>query len=149
MGLIDEFKQFAMRGNVVDMAVGVVIGVAFGAVVKTLVDRVIMPPLGLATGGIDFAEHKLVLREAAPEATDAAGAVVAAQPEVAIYWGEFVNTVIYFLLVAMALFVVIKLMNRATQLKKKAQDEQTPPPPEATPQEKLLEEIRDILRQRA
>lgn len=144
MGFMKEFRDFAMRGNVVDMAVGIVIGAAFSTIVKTMVDKVIMPPLGLVMGGIDFADKKLVLREAA---LDAAGAVTA--PEVAIGYGEFINAVINFTIVAFALFIVIKAMNEAKK-RMERQVAEAPPPAPAVPEDVLLlKEIRDILKQRA
>lgn len=137
MGMFKEFKEFALRGNVVDLAVGVIIGAAFGKIVSVMVDKVLMPPIGLATGGIDFSQKKLVLQDAA-----AATAEKAAKVEVAIGWGEFINAVIYFLIVAFCLFLVIKAMNTAM---KKAPP---PPPPGPTNEEKLLVEIRDLLARR-
>jgi large conductance mechanosensitive channel len=134
MGLISEFKAFALRGNVVDMAVGVIIGAAFGKIVATLVDKVMMPPIGMLTGGVDFSKLKLVIQEGV---TDATGKVTT--PEVAIGYGEFLNAVIQFIIVAFVLFMVIKAMNSA---KKK---EPPPPPPGPTPEQKLLGEIRDAL----
>lgn len=134
MGLISEFKAFAMRGNVVDLAVGVIIGGAFGKIVSVLVDKVMMPPIGVLTGGVDFADKKLVMKSAV---LDSAGKVTV--PEVAIGWGEFVNALINFLIVAFCLFLVIKAMNAA----KKA--EPPPAPAGPTPDQKLLAEIRDAL----
>src|SRR4051812_18663620 len=103
-----------MRGNVVDLAVGVIIGAAFGKIVAVLVDKVLMPPIGMATGGIDFSQKKLVLQDGVLEAKDAAGKVLtAAKPEVAIGYGEAINAIIYFLIVAFCLFLIIKAMNSA------------------------------------
>ncbi|MCW5777552.1 MAG: large-conductance mechanosensitive channel protein MscL [Phycisphaeraceae bacterium] len=142
MPLIREFREFALRGNVVDMAVGIVIGVAFTGVVKALVDKVLMPPIGLAMGGVDFAEKRLVLREAV---ADAAGAVTT--PAVTIGYGEFINALINLLIVALALFIVIKAMNEA---KRRFEKEKEAAPPPAPPEDvTLLREIRDLLRQRA
>lgn len=135
MGFAKEFRDFAMRGNVIDMAVGIVIGAAFGLVVKTLVDKVMMPPLGLLLGGMDFADKKLVL---------AAGDEAAGTAEVAIFYGEFINAIINFTIVAFALFVVVKLMNNAKKRFEKEREEATAaaPPPEDVA---LLREIRDLL----
>jgi large conductance mechanosensitive channel len=138
MKIVDEFKAFAMRGNVVDMAVGIVIGGAFGKIVSSLVAQVIMPPIGYITGGVDFGSLKVVLKDAV---TDAAGAVTA--PEVAISYGAFANTIIDFVIIAFALFAVIKVMNAA-----KRKPAPPPPPPEPTREEALLAEIRDILKAR-
>jgi large conductance mechanosensitive channel len=141
--MLNEFKKFAMRGNVVDMAVGIIIGGAFGVIAKTLVSDVLMPPIGLLLGGVDFSNIFTVLKAGAeaagPYATlaeaQAAGAVT-------INWGVFLNTVINFLIVAFAVFMVVRGIN---QLQKK--EEETPKPPPK--QEVLLEEIRDLLSSRA
>ena len=130
MSMLKEFKDFAMRGNVVDMAVGIIIGAAFGKIVSAFVKGVIMPPLGLAMGGVDFSQLKHVLK---PAEGDVA--------EVAILYGEFVQTVVDFAIVAFAIFMAIKVMN---SLKK--EEESEPEKPAAPPrQEVLLEEIRDAL----
>ncbi len=136
MSMASEFRDFAMRGNVVDLAVGVIIGGAFGKIVGALVDKVMMPPLGLLLGGIDFADKKLVLSQAVMEADKIV------KPEVAIGYGEFINTMIQFIIVAWALFLVIKAMNR---MKKKEEAAPAAPPP--TPEDiALLREIRDLLK---
>jgi large conductance mechanosensitive channel len=108
MGLISEFKEFAMKGSVVDLAVGVVIGAAFGKIVNSIVTDLMMPPLGLLIGGVDFSQQKIVLRHAV---LDAAGKTTS--PETAITYGVFLNNVINFLIVAIAIFIVVKLMNSA------------------------------------
>ncbi len=144
MGMIKEFKEFAMRGNVVDMAVGVVIGGAFGKIVTSLVNDVIMPPIGVLLGGADFKELKYVLQEAV---LDAEGAVTT--PEVTLNYGAFLQTIIDFLLVALAIFFLIKGINKLSDLKKK-EEEAAPaepaPAPEPSAEEKLLSEIRDLLK---
>ncbi len=128
-----EFKEFAMRGNVIDLAVGVVIGAAFGKIVTALVDKVIMPPLGLLIGGVDFAKLGIVLKEAT---VDAAGKEV---PAVVLAYGEFINAIVQFVIVAFAIFLVVKAINR---LHKKPAEA-----PAATPEDiLLLREIRDTLR---
>jgi large conductance mechanosensitive channel len=141
-GFLNEFKEFAMRGNVVDMAVGIVIGVAFGAIVNSLVADVVMPPIGLVMGNVDFSD--IYINLSGQEYPSAAAAKEAGAP--AIYIGLFINAVINFIIVAFAIFMVIKGMNR---LKRKA--EETPPEeePKLPHNEVLLEEIRDILKQRA
>lgn len=139
MSMIKEFRDFAMRGNVVDLAVGVIIGAAFGKIVTMLVDKILMPPLGYLTGGIDFADKKWVLAEAVME-----GAKVV-KPEVAIGYGEFLNALIQFLIVAFALFLVIKTINRLKREEAAAPAPAAPPAP--TPSEQLLIEIRDLLKQ--
>jgi len=135
--MFKEFKEFAMRGNVVDMAVGLVIGGAFGTIVKSLVNDILMPPLGLLMGGVDFSNIFLTLKgESAStlEAAQKAGAVT-------MNWGLFINSVISFIIVAFALFLLIKAMNR---LKRK--EEEAPAAPAEPPKsEVLLEEIRDLL----
>jgi large conductance mechanosensitive channel len=133
MGMISEFKAFAMRGNVIDLAVGVVIGAAFGKIVTALVDQVIMPPIGLLIGGVDFSAWKWTLKEAA---VDAAGAAV---PAVQIGIGNFINTIIQFTIVAFAIFLVIKAMNRVI---KKQEAAPAAPPADVV----LLTEIRDLLK---
>jgi large conductance mechanosensitive channel len=139
MAILQEFKAFAMRGNVVDMAVGIVIGGAFGKIVSSLVANVIMPPIGVITGGVDFKNLEIVLKEAA---VDAAGNPV---PAVAIGYGAFINTVIDFVIIAFAIFMVVKLMSFAR--KKQAEPAAAAPPP-PTKEEQLLGEIRDILKAR-
>jgi large conductance mechanosensitive channel len=142
MGLIKEFKEFALRGNVIDMAVGIIIGAAFGKIVSSMVNDILMPPLGLITGGIDFADKKLVLKDAV-----AAAEGVKEQPAVVLKYGMFINEVITFTIVAFAVFMLIKAINTA---RKRFEREQAPPPPPGpTTEEKLLGEIRDILRAKA
>ena len=133
MGFMKEFKEFAMRGSVVDLAVGVVIGGAFGKIVTSLVNDVIMPPIGYLTGGIDFAELKYVI-EPADEANEVA--------EVAIMYGNFINVIIEFLIIAFCIFLVIKGIN---SLKRK-EEEAPAAPPEPSKEEVLLTEIRDLLK---
>jgi large conductance mechanosensitive channel len=130
MSLLKEFKEFAMRGNVVDMAVGIIIGSAFGKIVTSLVNDIIMPPIGLALGGVDFNGFAITIKKATADA-----------PAVAIRYGTFINVVVDFIIVAFVLFGIIKLMNT---LKKKK--EAAPPKPPA--QEVLLAEIRDLLKRR-
>jgi large conductance mechanosensitive channel len=135
--MLTEFKSFAMRGNVVDLAVGVVIGAAFGKIVGTLVDQVIMPPIGLLIGGVDFSAWAFTLREAS---VDAAGTAI---PAVQIGIGAFLNTLIQFAIVAFAIFMVVKVMNRMVR-KEEAAPAPTAPPADIV----LLTEIRDLLKQR-
>jgi len=131
MAFVKEFKEFAMRGNVVDLAVGVVIGAAFGGIVTSLVKDVIMPPIGYITGGVDFSDKKIVFKEADP-----AHKVV----ENALHYGNFINAIIQFLIIAFSIFLVVKAIN---SLKK---EEAAPAPdPEPTKEELLLTEIRDLL----
>lgn len=140
MSIASEFKEFAMRGSVVDLAVGVVIGAAFGNIVTAFVDKVIMPPIGLAIGGVDFTEWVITLQEAA---VDAAGEEI---PAVVIGIGEFLNSVIQFVIIAFAIFLVIKGINR---MNRKAAEEDEPAAPEAPSEDVvLLREIRDSLKSR-
>ena len=135
--MLKEFKEFAMKGNMLDLAIGVVIGASFGAIVDSLVKDIIMPPIGLITGGIDFSTKKLVLQEAV---LDQAGKVVT--PENALNYGRFINFVLVFIIVAFALFVVVKGIN--TMRRKEAADPEIPLTP--TREEELLVEIRDLLK---
>jgi large conductance mechanosensitive channel len=140
-GFLKEFKEFAMRGNVVDMAVGIVIGVAFGAIVTSLVNDVVMPPIGLLLGSVDFSD--LFINLSGQDYPSATAAKEAGAP--AIYIGMFINAVINFIIVAFAIFLVIKGMNRL-----KRSEPPAPEAPAAPPREEvLLEEIRDLLKQRA
>jgi len=137
MSLAKEFKEFISRGNVVDLAVGVIIGGAFGAIVTSLVKDVIMPPIGYMMSGIDFSSLKFTIANAV---TDAGGKVT--KPEVAIGYGAFINTVINFLIVAAVIFIVIKGVN---SLKRKEAEKPAEPPAPTTDQQ-LLMEIRDLLK---
>jgi large conductance mechanosensitive channel len=136
MGMMSEFKDFAMKGNVVDMAVGIVIGGAFGKIVSSFVGGVVMPALSPLLGGINFSDLKYVMSEAVMGAD---GAVTT--PEVAINYGSFVQTIIDFIIIAFAIFMVVKQMNR---LKKK--EEEAPAPDPGPTAEELLMEIRDALK---
>lgn len=129
MSLASEFKAFVMRGNVLDLAVGVVIGAAFGKIVTSLVDQIIMPPIGLLIGGVDFSAYKWILKAAGPDG----------KGEVAIQFGAFLNTLIQFAIIALAIFLVVKLVNRVV---KKEEAAPAAPPPEV----ELLTEIRDLLK---
>lgn len=143
MGLVQEFKKFALKGNVVDMAVGIVIGAAFTKIVNSLVGDILMPPLGAVAGKTSFADKFLWLGGGPrPETLEAAKATGKAL----IAWGQFVQVVIEFGVVAFALFLVVKLMNEARDLFDG--DKQTPPPPETPEDIKLLREIRDSLQAR-
>jgi len=144
MGMIKEFKEFAVRGNLVDTAVAFVMGVSFGKIVSSFVDGMIMPLVGMLTGGVDFNDKKLVLQEATTAVKDAAGAIVTpAVTEVSIKYGEFITNLIDFIIVAFAVFMVIKALNK---LKKAETAEKPAPPPGPTETEKLLAEIRDALK---
>ncbi len=141
--MLKEFREFALKGSVVDLAVGVIIGAAFGTIVSSLVDDIIMPPIGMLLAGIDFAALKLILKQGAPAiAATATTPAVPAVPEVAINYGKFLNAAIKFLIIAWVLFLVVKGMNSM-----KRKQEAAPPAaaPEVPADVKLLGEIRDLL----
>ena len=142
--MLKEFREFAMRGNVVDMAVGLIIGAAFGAIVTSLVTDVIMPPIGMVLGGADFSQLYVLLKDGTPSGPYATLAAAKAAKAVTINIGVFINTIVSFLIVAFAVFMVVKSVNAAHRAPAKA----PAAPPEPTPQEKLLAEIRDLLRKR-
>jgi large conductance mechanosensitive channel len=134
MSMMKEFREFALRGNVIDMAVGIVIGAAFGRIVSSFVNDVLMPPLGMALGGMNFSELAVTLKEASGDVAS-----------VTLKYGMFIQTTLDFLIIAFAIFMAIKAMN---SLKKKAQ-EAPAAPPEPSAEEVLLKEIRDLLKNRA
>jgi large conductance mechanosensitive channel len=136
MGFASEFKAFAMRGNVIDMAVGIVIGGAFGKIVSSFVADVVMPPIGMITGGVDFKDIKVTLKEAS---TAADGTDVGA---ITMNVGSFANTIIDFVIIALAIFMVVKAMNAA----KKKEEAAPAAPPAPTKEVLLLGEIRDLLK---
>ncbi|SEF87502.1 large-conductance mechanosensitive channel protein MscL [Algoriphagus boritolerans] len=138
MGMLKEFKEFAIKGNVVDLAVAVIIGGAFGKIVSSFVNDIVMPPIGILIGGVDFKELNIILKEAT---TDAAGEAVAA---VTLNYGMFIQNVIDFAIIAFVIFLAIKGINNLS--KKKEEAPAPPPPPAPTASEKLLEEIRDLLK---
>ena len=133
MSMLQEFKAFVMRGNVVDLAVGVVIGGAFGAIVTSLVGDIVMPAIGMLTSGVDFSKAALILKEASADGKT---------PAVLLSYGKFIQTTINFVIVAFVIFLVIKSINAMKQ--KEAAAPTLPPEPSA--QEKLLAEIRDLLK---
>lgn len=136
MSIGSEFREFIARGNVVDLAVGVIIGGAFGAITKSLVDQVIMPPIGLMLGGVDFSKLQIVLKPDDP-ATEAV-------EKVAIQYGAFLNTIIQFLIIAFVVFLLVKGVNALRRKEEAAPEPAAPPAP--TPSEALLSEIRDLLK---
>ena len=141
--MLKEFKEFAMRGNVMDMAVGIIIGAAFGKIITSLVNDVIMPPIGLLMGNVDFSDLfvNLTMGQSFASVTEAeaAGAPI-------IKYGIFINTVLDFVIVAFAIFLLIRALNK---LKRKQEAAPPPAPPGPTPEQKLLAEIRDLLRAQA
>ncbi len=140
--MLNEFKEFAMRGNVVDMAVGIIIGAAFGTIVQSLVNDVIMPPIGLILGNVDFSNLFIILKEGIPPGPYPALSDAAAAGAVTINYGAFVNTVISFLIIAIAVFILVRGVNKMRMEKEAAPEA----PPEPSNEEKLLSEIRDILK---
>jgi large conductance mechanosensitive channel len=138
MGMLKEFKEFAVKGNVIDLAVAVIIGGAFGKIVSSFVNDIVMPPIGLLIGGVDFKDLTIILKDAT---TDAAGEAVAA---VTLNYGMFIQNVIDFAIIAFVIFLAIKGINNLS--KKKEEAPAPPPPPAPTASEKLLEEIRDLLK---
>ncbi len=151
MGFLKEFKAFAMKGNVMDMAVGVIIGGAFGKIVTSLVNDILMPPIGMVLGGVDFKELKVNLASI----KDAAASVVTdgVAPSEPVYWnyGAFIQQCFDFLILALCVFMLVKLMNKLSNLKKKKEEEKpaTPPaPPAPSKEEVLLTEIRDLLKEK-
>ena len=152
MGFIKDFKAFAMKGNVVDMAVGVIIGGAFGKIVTSVVNDIIMPPIGLLVGGVDFKDLKLILQEGQEEILNEAGEVITpAVAEVTLNYGNFLQQTFDFLIIALSIFIMIKAITKLTEKKKK---EEAPAPaapapaPEPSAEEKLLTEIRDLLKEK-
>lgn len=137
----NEFKAFAMRGNVIDLAVGVVIGGAFGSITTSLVNDIIMPLISMLTGGLDFTAWKWVLKEAV---LDAEGAVAA--PEIAVNYGNLIAVIFNFIIIAFVIFCVVKAINKARTMAEKKQEEAPAAPPEPSAEEKLLTEIRDLLK---
>lgn len=139
MSFIQDFKAFALKGNVVDMAVGVIIGGAFGKIVTSVVNNIIMPPIGVVTGGVDFTELKVTLKEAVVE-----GETVVSEA-VTLNYGQFIQDVVDFLIIAFCIFLMIKGMNKLTKKKEEA-PAPAPEPPAPTKEETLLTEIRDLLK---
>lgn len=137
MGMMSEFKDFAMKGNVVDMAVGVVIGGAFKTIVTSFTNDILMPPIGLLLGGVDFSSLMITIQEATAD-TEA----------VSINYGVFINAILDFLIIAFAIFLVVKAMNAAMEAAKKEEEAAPEAPPEPSKEEVLLTEIRDALRSR-
>jgi large conductance mechanosensitive channel len=137
-GFLAEFKAFAMRGNVVDLAVGVVIGGAFGKITSSVVNDIIMPLISMITGGIDFSQWKIVLKEAVVENGEEIAAAVS------VNYGTLISTILDFIIIAFAVFCMVKALNRLHRKKEEA----PPAPPEPSAEEKLLTEIRDLLKEK-
>ncbi|MBE6281923.1 MAG: large-conductance mechanosensitive channel protein MscL [Bacteroides sp.] len=148
--LLQDFKAFAMKGNVVDMAVGVIIGGAFGKIVTSVVNDIIMPPIGLLVGGMDFKDLKYVMQEAVPEKLNEAGEVIeAAVPEVTLNYGNFLQQTFDFIIIAFSIFLFVSFIKKMSE-KKKAEEPAAPaPPPAPSKEETLLTEIRDLLKEQS
>ena len=146
---IQEFKEFALKGNVMDMAVGVIIGGAFGKIVTSFVSDVLMPPLGTLLGGADFTNMKVVLKEAVPAQLDAAGNEIAAATEaVTLNYGAFIQNIVDFIIIAICIFLMIKGINKLSSLKKKEEEAAAEAPAAPSNEEVLLTEIRDLLKEK-
>ena len=144
MGFLKEFKEFAVKGNVMDMAVGVIIGGAFGKIVTSVVNDIIMPPIGLLVGGVDFSDMKLTMKKAV---LDAAGEVVS--PAVTWNYGAFIQQVVDFAILAFCVFILVKLINSLNKKKEAPAPAPAPAPePQPSKEEVLLTEIRDLLKER-
>ena len=139
--MLKEFKDFAMKGNVIDLAVGIIIGAAFGKIVSSVVNDVIMPPIGLMVGGINFTDIKIIMKDAITD--PATGKVI--KEAVTLKIGSFLQTLVDFTIVAFSVFLMVKGLNRLSK-KKEAEAAPPPPPPTATKDQELLTEIRDLLK---
>ena len=147
---IEDFKAFALKGNVVDMAVGVIIGGAFGKIVTSVVNDIIMPPIGLLVGGMDFKDLKYVMQEAVPEKLNEAGEVIeAAVPEVTLNYGNFLQQTFDFLIIAFSIFLFVSLIKKMSEKKKVEEPAAPAPPPAPSKEEVLLTEIRDLLKEQS
>jgi large conductance mechanosensitive channel len=150
MGIVREFRDFAVKGNMLDMAVGIIIGAAFGTIVTSLVSDILMPPIGLLMGGVDFTEKYLLLKAGDPLGPYATVAAAKEAGAVTLNWGMFINAIISFLIVALAVFFVIRGVNRIRNELEREKEAPTPePPPAPSAEEKLLAEIRDLLKTRS
>ena len=139
---MEEFKKFISKGSVMQMAVGLILATYFGAIVKSLVNDIIMPPIGLLLGGVDFAKMKIILKEAVAESVEGSGDAIA---EVAISYGVFINTIVTFLIVAFTVFIVVKKYNQLKEKMEKKEEEAPAAPAAPSKEEVLLAEIRDLL----
>ena len=153
MGFIQDFKAFAMKGNVIDMAVGVIIGGAFGKIVTSLVNDVIMPPIGILVGGVDFKDLKLVLQSSQEEVLNEAGEVITpAVVEVTLNYGNFLQQTFDFLIIAFSIFCMIRIITKLGEMRKKEEEAAAKaapaPAPKPSAEEKLLTEIRDLLKEK-
>ena len=151
MGFLKDFKAFAMKGNVMDMAVGVIIGGAFGKIVTSLVNDILMPPLGILIGNVNFTDLTVVLKDEVKEVVDATTNEVITEASPAVTWnyGAFVQQVVDFLILALCVFIIVKLMTKLSNIRKKEEAAPAPAPePKPTKEEILLTEIRDLLKEK-
>lgn len=145
--MLKEFKQFIAKGNVLDLAVGLILATYFGAIIKSLVADIIMPPIGKLMGGVDFSKLKYVIQEAKPEELDGAGKVTSeAFQEISVNYGTFINQIITFIIVAFCIFLVVKSYNKMKERMAKKEEEAPAAPPAPSNEEVLLGEIRDLLK---
>lgn len=144
--MLKEFKTFISKGNVMEMAVGLIMATYFGAIVKSLVNDIIMPPIGKMMGGVDFTELKMVIQEPVAAVMDGETVVTPAVEEVAIMYGNFINTIITFVIVAFCIFMVVKAYNKMKERMAKKEEEAPAAPPAPSKEEVLLTEIRDLLK---
>lgn len=143
MGFLKDFKAFAMKGNVIDMAVGVIIGGAFGKIVTSLVNDIIMPLIGTAMGGIDFKTAKYLLKDKVVEIKEGVEVIT---PEIYLNYGNFIQNIVDFLIIALSIFVTIRVITKLTERRKKEEAAAPAPAPAPSNEEKLLTEIRDLLK---
>ena len=146
--MFKEFKEFAVKGNMLDMAVGIIIGAAFGTIIKSLVDDVLMPPIGMLMGGVDFTDLFFTISAAADGGTYSTLAAAKEAGAVTVNYGVFINSLISFLIVAFSVFMVVRAFNKLKR-EEDAAPEEPPAPPEPTAEETLLTEIRDLLKAQA
>ena len=144
--MLKEFKTFISKGNVMEMAVGLIMATYFGAIIKSLVNDILMPPIGKIMGGVDFTELKMVIQEPIPAVMEGETVITEAVEEVAIMYGNFINHIITFIIVAFCIFMVVKAYNKMKDKLEKKEEEAPAAPPEPTKEEVLLTEIRDLLK---
>lgn len=144
--MLKEFKKFISKGNVMEMAVGLIMATYFGAIIKSLVNDILMPPIGKIMGGVDFSKLKMVIQETVPAVMDGENVVSEEVAEVAIMYGNFINTIITFLIVAFCIFMVVKAYNKMKEKMEKKEEEAPAAPPAPSKEEVLLTEIRDLLK---
>ncbi len=149
MKFVEEFKAFALKGNVIDMAVGVIIGGAFGKIVSSVVANIIMPPIGVLVGGVDFTKLSVTIKDAVPAVLNEAGEEIeAAKEAVTLNYGQFLQDALDFVIIAFCIFIMVKFITKLTTKKKEEKPAEPAPAPEPSAEEKLLTEIRDLLKEK-